>query len=67
MRKTQTATIEETEEENDYEREYPCVYATCDRSGLTVGPIWGTGTDSRKRALAQLTEECSCGATWHEE
>ena len=65
MLRTQTASIEETSEENDNGIEVDCIYATCDKSLDQVGPIWGTGEASIKRALATLTEECSCGAKFH--
>ena len=60
------AEIEESEEENDEGRMQPCIYATCEESGDTVGPIWGTAENSVLRALATLTEECSCGASFHD-
>lgn len=62
---TATAEIDITEEENDSGVVIPCVYATCNDSGDSIGPIWGDGEASVKRALATLTEECSCGATFH--
>jgi hypothetical protein len=62
---TELAEIELTEEENDNGYDTPCVYATCERSGESVGPIWGIGPESVKRALATLTEECTCGARFH--
>lgn len=62
-----TATVRLTEEENDYGRMEACVYVTCDESGDESGPVWGHGEPSVRRALAQLTEECGCGAGWHEE
>ena len=64
---TSTATIEEREEENDRGRMADCVYATCDESGDSVGPVWGIGDNSRKKALAMLSEICDCGANWHKE
>jgi hypothetical protein len=42
-----------------------CVFATCNESGDVVGPIWGHGPASVKRALAQLSETCSCGNSYH--
>lgn len=44
-----------------------CVYAECLESGIRVGPIWGRGEASVKRALATLTEQCTCGARFHYE
>jgi hypothetical protein len=62
---TNTASIEFTDEDNDDGYGQDCVYATCNESGDVVGPIWGHGDNSVKRALATLTEECSCGADFH--
>ena len=50
---------------NDYGNPQTCVYAECCTSGDSVGPIWGDGEASVKRALAELTAECSCGAGYH--
>ncbi len=61
------AEIDYTEEENDNGFEQPCVYAICNESGDSAGPIWGQGAESVKRALATLTEECTCGASFHKE
>lgn len=62
------ATIEYTEEESDLTgHDQPCVYATCNVSGDTAGPVWGDGPASVKRALAMLTERCDCGARWHQD
>jgi hypothetical protein len=44
-----------------------CVRAVCQESGHKTDPVWGSNTSSIRRALATLTEECSCGATWHME
>jgi hypothetical protein len=54
-------TVEETEEEGDYGTDVPCLYATCQTTGHKVGPIWGQGQRSVRRALATLSEQCSCG------
>lgn len=59
------AEIEYTTEENDEGFECDCVYASCYVSGERAGPIWGHGEASVKRALATLTEECSCSAKFH--
>lgn len=64
---TAHATIEMTTETNEDGREMPCVYATCSSSDETVGPVWGHGDASVKRALAMLSAECSCGTRWHSE
>lgn len=45
-----------------------CIYAHCDISDETVGPIWGTEVPSIKRALMELRRECGskCGnSVWH--
>ena len=57
--------IEHGEEETDDGIPVACTYATCSISGDEVGPIRGTSEASVKRALATLTEECSCGARFH--
>ena len=59
------ASINYTEEENEEDRIQDCIYATCEVSGDAVGPVWGHSEASVKRALATLTEECSCGAGFH--
>jgi hypothetical protein len=59
------AEIQYTEEENEDGRTQQCVYAVCSESGDIVGPVWGQGENSVKRALAMLSEECSCGQTYH--
>lgn len=59
------ADIEHSEEENDNGFLTPCVYAICTVSDDKVGPIWGDSEASVKRALATLSEECSCGAGFH--
>ena len=59
------ASIEYSEQENDEGFMQNCVYAACEESGDTVGPIWGHGDASVLRALATLTEECSCDAEFH--
>lgn len=41
------------------------MFAECSEGIAIAGPIWGTNDASRKRALAQLTDECDCGATHH--
>jgi hypothetical protein len=53
-------TIEETEEEGDSGREQPCIYATCNTTDCRVGPVWGQHERSIRRALAMLSQECSC-------
>lgn len=59
------AEVEVTTALNNQGREQECVYATCIDSGVQVGPVWGTGEGSVRRALAELTEECNCGASFH--
>ena len=53
-----TVEITYRQEENEDGREQDCVYATCEDSGATCGPIWGHSDASVKRALATLSEEC---------
>jgi len=59
------ATVDSSVLENDEGIEVSCVYATCVRSKVQVGPIWGDGPRSVRRALAELSEQCECGATFH--
>lgn len=61
------ASILEDTEESDRGQERRCVYAVCSVTGDQAGPVWGTGEASRRRVLVMLTEECGCGAQWHEE
>jgi hypothetical protein len=56
-----------TERENANEFPQDCVFALCPKSLDEVGPVWGHGRASVLRALAMLTEECSCGADFHKE
>ena len=44
-----------------------CVYARCRAADERVGPIWGHGENSVKRALCTLTEQCWCGTKFHKE
>lgn len=63
----ETATIEYTVRDSEQTGvPVPCVFATCMGSNDSVGPIWGHGDNSVKRALSELTGSCGCGATWHE-
>ena len=64
-RVTHEALIEMTQAPNTMQIPQDCVYAECLMSGDRVGPVWGHGDASVRRALATLTEECSCGATFH--
>lgn len=59
------ATIDYTQAKNGQGYMNDCVYATCDETGDKVGPVWGSGPRSVKRALCLLSEDCSCGARWH--
>jgi hypothetical protein len=61
------AVVDFTSEANDRGFDQDCVYATCSESGVMVGPIWGHSDASVKRALAELTETCTCGAGFHSE
>lgn len=63
---TEYAEVDYTEAENDDGRTQDCVFATCQASGDQAGPVWGHGENSVLRVLATLTEECSCGADFHE-
>ena len=42
-----------------------CVYVTCLQSEQRVGPIWGHADESVRCALAKLTQECECPASFH--
>lgn len=59
------ADVDYTSETNDRGSNQDCVYVTCSESGCTIGPIWGHSDASVKRALAELTETCPCGAAFH--
>jgi hypothetical protein len=61
----QAADVEfgQAEDENGHDR--PCVFASCGASDIQVGPIWGQSDASVTRALATLTKECNCGASFH--
>jgi hypothetical protein len=61
------ATVRVTEEENAQGRMQGCVFAECSESGDESGPVWGTGEGSVRKALAELTEVCGCGASFHME
>ena len=65
--KESEAHIDYTEEENDRGRMADCVIAECLESGDRTEPVWGHGERSVKRALATLTEHCSCRANYHAE
>jgi|SaaInlStandDraft_2_1057019.scaffolds.fasta_scaffold220081_2 hypothetical protein len=58
---------------NNYYRDGCCYYtryyivATCKISGDESDKIYGCGDNSKKRALANLTENCSCGSGWHDD
>jgi hypothetical protein len=43
----------------------PYITATCQESGEVTDPVYGHGVRSVKRALATLSEECSCGSKFH--
>ncbi len=61
------AEVEFTEDENDSGQLVPCVFVRCLSSptDFEVGPIWGNGIASVRRALAQLSEDCDCGQNFH--
>ena len=50
---------------NDEGNRQLCVYAECQMVGTMVGPTWGHTESSVRRALAELTAECECGAKFH--
>ena len=64
-RRISQAELDYTTEENDDGCEVDCVVATCLESGDESGTIYGRHSASIKRALATLTEVCSCGAKFH--
>jgi hypothetical protein len=64
-KKKAPATILFTSEDNEEGKRQSCVYASCQMSGHSVGPIWGHGEKSIKRVLATLTEQCDCPARYH--
>ena len=61
-----TYTSEETESESGHIYEQDCVYVECLSSGISVGPVWGHHDASVKRALATLSQKCTCGNRFHE-
>ena len=61
-----SAKIKYVIEKDKYGNDCDAVYAECLSSGDMVGPVWGTNRASVRRALAMLTEECSCFENWHE-
>ena len=61
------ADIEYSVAENEQHVMQDCVRARCAESGDVTAPVWGRGFASVRRALALLTETCSCGMEWHEE
>jgi hypothetical protein len=46
--------------------EQDCVIATCLEGQFESEPVWGHSHRSVRRALAQLSEDCPCGARFHE-
>lgn len=58
------AEIEFTTEQNKG-RQQDCVYASCTEADHKVGPVWGHGAASVKRALVMLSEDCPCGESYH--
>ena len=59
------ADIEFTDAEDEHGIERDCVIATCHASGESTEPVWGHSGRSVRRALAELSENCSCGARFH--
>ena len=65
MSRAPASVTEDTAEHSKSGEDEKCIFAECQETNIVVGPIWGTSDASRKRALAQLTEECGCGARYH--
>lgn len=65
MSRAPARVVEDTSVHPRSGKEQACVFAECSEGIAIAGPIWGTNDASRKRALAQLTDECDCGATHH--
>jgi hypothetical protein len=59
------ATVHFTTEKNDDDHDQPCIYVWCQFTDIKIGPVWGHGDASVKRALATLTKECDCPARFH--
>lgn len=65
MRKRKhSVTLEYNTEVSSNGKILECLYATCDVSHVTVGPIWGASEASELRALVELREECD-PSIWH--
>ena len=58
------ADVEFTERQNDRGFMQACVVVACCDSGDETF-AWGHGPASVRRALTELSSECSCGATFH--
>jgi hypothetical protein len=59
------ATVCFTQARNESGQRQPCVFAQCHYAGDTVGPVWGHGERSVRRALKTLSERCQCGRRFH--
>ena len=67
LRKAGWSEVEFTTATSSRGYQQKCVYARCRAADERVGPIWGHGEKSVKRALCTLTEQCWCGTKFHKE
>ena len=65
MKRRTGATIYFKSAANEEGKMQTCVYAECHLSVKKVGPIWGHGERSIKRALVHLTLACDCPGKYH--
>lgn len=66
MKRKSKATIYYDRSVNEHGHLQVCVFAECHLSALKVGPVWGHGKASLRRALGELTEKCDCPAEYHQ-
>lgn len=64
-RKTAFAIIHFTSARNPEGKQALCIYAQCQFSDNSIGPIWGHSEASVRAALSELTRNCDCPATYH--
>jgi hypothetical protein len=64
-RRKAPASVHFTQQPDGKDHLRPCVFVTCTRSSQRVGPTWGHSDASLRRALATLTAECECRASYH--
>jgi hypothetical protein len=64
-RKVAHATILFTSAKNEDGDRQICVYAQCQMSENTAGPIWGHTDQSIRKSLSVLTRHCDCPARFH--